>query len=227
MAPNFQSSFIPKESIAGNSTTTSSKSILGFLGVLLVIISILASVGLFVYKGMLNGELEQLKSDLSLAESAIDKPAIDKILTFNKKLNSIKEILGRHQASSNFLALLSSSTVSSVRFSDMRYTYLGDGGLTVSMSGKSSNYASLALQENEFSKVKEIKSAKFSSLVLADNLVGFDLSLSLDPSISVYNPEIETTEVSNPSTSTADDTSLDLETLDNLDDLELTDLENI
>ena len=224
MATNFQSSFIPKETITGKSGGVGNKSILSFLGLLFLIISIVASVGLFIYKGMLGGELEELKSSLILAESAIDKDAVEKITIFNKKLNLIKEILDKHQASSNFLGLLSSSTVSGVQFSELKYNYLSTGGLDVKLRGKSSAYDTLALQENEFSKLKEIKKAKFSNLSLVEKgLVGFELDVSVDPVISIYNPEISSV----PETSetvTELDSDLDLE---NLDDLDLTDLENI
>lgn len=218
MAPNFQSSFIPKETITGKSSITSDRSLLGFVGVLLLVFSIVASVGLFVYKGMLGSEIEGLKSDLALAESAIDKKAIDEITTFNKKISLVKEILGRHQASSNFLTILSSSTVSGVGFKEFRYNYLSTGGLDVAMRGEASSYSTLALQESIFSNVKEIKEAKFANLFIVDGgLVGFDLALSLDPSVSIYNPDIPTTTVQ---------TTLDITVEDiNMDDLELTDLD--
>lgn len=230
MAPNFQSSFIPKETIGGSQKSTNDKGVLNFVGILLMILAILASVGLYVYKGMLGSDLEQLKADLLLAESAIDRPSIDKIIVFNKKLNSIKEILGKHQASSNFINLLSSSTVSGVQFTEMQYNYLPTGGLEVKLRGRSSGYSTLALQENQFSKIKEIKDAKFSNLLLVSGgAVSFELALSLDPSISIYNPVIMGTQ--STATSTATSTKI-MSTLEedlglDLDDIELTDLDNI
>lgn len=227
MAPNFQSSFIPKETITGKTSISSDRSILSFLGVLLLIISILASVGLFVYKGMLGGELESLKSDLALAESAIDKKAVEEITVFNRKINLIKEILGRHQASSNFLTILSSTTVSGVGFKEFRYNHLATGVLEVMLRGEASNYKALALQENILSNTKEIKSSKFSNLLLVEgNKVGFELSLTIDPSVVIYNPIIPTT---TPSIATTTSTSLESDISDieniNMDDLELTDLD--
>lgn len=225
MAANFQSSFIPKETIPGKSGGVSDKSIINFLGVLLLILSILASVGLFVYKGMLSSELEELKSNLALAESSIDKKAVDEIITFNKKLNLIRGVLEKHQASSNFLTVLSSSTVSGVSFDEFRYNYLNTGGLEVNLRGKASNYSTLALQEDVLSGVKEIKSAKFSNLTASDkNLIGFELALSLDPVVSIYNPEIATSTIEDISNISEVD-ELDLESLDDLSDVELTDLD--
>lgn len=223
MATNFQSSFIPKESISVKTNSVGDKGIINFLGVLLLIISIGISIALFFYKVMLQNDIENLKSELAIAESSIDRQAVDKIIIFNKKLNLIREILGRHQASSNFLTLLSSSTVSSVQFKDLKYTYLSAGGLDVILRGESASYSALALQENEFKKVKEIKSFVFSNLSLLDSgKVGFDLVISMDPTISIYNPKI-TDEVS---ITTNSDTSQDI-IFEDFKDVELIDLDNI
>lgn len=189
MAPNFQSSFIPKEPITEEVFKKKKAGLFGVLAVSLFITSIIVSIAMYVYKGIVKGEIQNLQSQLAESEKNIDKKTIDEMSQFGKKLNAAKSIVFRHQVISNFLDTLASSTVSSVQFTDFSYSNLKEGSLSVTLKGKATSYASVALQENVFSKNKYFKSVLFSNLTLADKgLVSFDLAILVDPQISVYSP---------------------------------------
>jgi len=189
MSPNFQSSFIPKESVTKETFKKKKTGLLGVLVVLLFIGSIVAYIGLYVYKGMVKSEIENLKVQLVEAEKNVDKKTIDELSQFSKKLNFAKTIVLKHQVVSKFLDTLASSTVSALQFESFSYGNLEQGKLDVNLEGKATGYSSIALQEDIFSKNKFFKSLTFSDLMLANKgLVSFKLLVSVDPQISIYSP---------------------------------------
>jgi hypothetical protein len=189
MAPNFQSSFIPKEPVTEE---VFKKKKAGFVGVLVIsifIFSIIAAVGLYFYEGIVKSDIQNLESQLANAEKNIDKKTIDEMSQFGKKLDLIKSIVYKHQVISGFLGSLASSTVSAVQFTDFNYGNLEEGKLTVTLRGNALSYAAIALQEQVFSQNKYFKSVSFSNLNLTDKgIVSFDLAISVDPKISLYAP---------------------------------------
>lgn len=189
MAPNFQSSFIPKESVTEEIFKKKKAGMLGVLAVSLFVFSIILSVGLYVYKGIIKSDIQNLQLQLTEQEKSLDKETISKMSQFSKKLSVIRSIVSKHKVASNFLETLASSTVSSVQFIDLTYNESKNGELIVTLSGRATDYASVALQEDVFSKVKYFKSTTFSNLGLEDEgSVSFDLAITVDPKISVYTP---------------------------------------
>lgn len=189
MAPNFQSSFIPKGPVTEQVFQKKKAGLGGVLAVSLFIASIIISIGLYVYEGILKGDIQSLQLQLATAEKTIDKETIDQMDQFSKKLTMAKTIVLKHQVVSKFLESLASSTVSSVQFINFNYGNLEQGKLSVNLQGRATSYASIALQENIFSQNKYFKSVTFSNLTLAERgLVSFDLNIAVDPEIAKYSP---------------------------------------
>jgi hypothetical protein len=188
MAQNFQSSFIPSGPMTEEKVFKQKKAgILGVLAVSLFITSIIAAVAIYVYKGMVQSDIQNMESELALAEKSIDNKSIADMSQFGKKLGVVKNIISKHQAISGFINSLASSTVSTVQFIEFNYGDIKDGTLSVSLRGRASSYAAVALQESVFSKTKYFKSTAFSGLNLTtDGLVSFDLTILIDPQISIY-----------------------------------------
>lgn len=189
MTSNFQSSFIPKEPVTEDIFKKKKIGILGILAVSLFVISIIISAALYVYKGVTKNDIQNLQLQLGESEKNIDKKTIDEMNQFSKKLGVARSIILKHQVISNFLDYLSSSTVSSVQFTDFSYSDIGGGVLSVTLSGKALNYASIALQENIFSQNKYFKSVQFSGLALTGKgSVSFKSVISVSSQISTYSP---------------------------------------
>lgn len=189
MAPNFQSSFIPRESATEEVFKKKKTGPIGVLVVSIFVFSIIVSIGLYVYKGIVRSDIQNLQSQMAEAEKNIDKKTIDEMSQFGKKLDLVKAVVSKHQVVSNFLDSLASSTVSSVQFTDFNYGNLEPGKLAVTLKGKATSYATVALQEQVFSQNKYFKSVLFSNLNLADKgMISFDLAISVDPQISIYTP---------------------------------------
>lgn len=189
MAPGFQSSFIPKDPVTEQAFQKKKAGFIGVLAVSLFLSSVVIAVGVYVYQVMLKGDIESLKEELAQAEKSIDKKTIGELSDFAKKIDIAKKLVDRHHVVTNFLDVLSSSTVRSVQFSEFSYSGLKETELLIKLSGKADSYAAVALQDSVLSKVKEFRSLAFSNMGLNEKgSVIFDLEIKVDPELSVYSP---------------------------------------
>lgn len=221
MTQTFPSSFIPKGSITDIQPQKKKISILGFLSFLIFILSIVGSVGMYFYKNNLKNKVAELDSQLVIAGQSIDKEAIKEMTDFSKKIKAIRSIVDRHSVVSGFIKSLASSTVNSVYFTDFSYEDLKNGSLGVNLKGSADSYGSVALQESVFTKNKYWRSVNFSNLRLgADGSINFDVSIVVDPEISIYNPIVVSVATTTASAPAVDDlegvdmSGLDLEDTD-------------
>lgn len=220
MASDFQSSFIPKEPVTEEVFKKKKAGILGVIAVSIFISSLVVYAAMFAYKRIIQSDIKNLQAQLAQSEKNIDKKTIEDMSKFSKKLDLVRTIVSKHQIVSAFLESLASSTVSQVQFSQFNYTSMDNGTLTVTMTGKAASYASVALQEDMFTKNPYFTSVSFSNLTLAEKgLVSFDVSISVDPKIVVYSPPVPVTPATAKlSTTTAksdqsvDDITADLDT---------------
>jgi len=191
MAPNFQSSFIPKQSSTQETFKKQKYGIAGTFAFLLFLLSLVVAGGLFFYEKLIQGEIEDLKSQLTTAEGNIDREAIAELSNFDSKLRAADTLVDRHTVVSNFIKIVASSTVSSVRFNRLDYRFAQDNTLIASLRGEATSYAALALQEDVFLKEPNVNSIVFSELKLADGgLVEFGLDMVIDSKVSLYAPLI-------------------------------------
>ena len=230
MAPEFRSSFIPKDSVTTEQVFKKKKA--GFVGILvasLFVCSLITYGSFWFYKGILKDEIAALQSELANAEKNTDKDTIEKMDAFSKKLEMVESIVFKHQVVSGFLDSLASSTVSLVYFNEFNYGALKEDSLSVTMKGRAASYAAIALQEQKFSENPYFKSVSFSNLSLADKgAVSFDVSISIDPKVVAYNPPVPPASVASStssSTSANDDLteslSSELEELEQIENLSL------
>jgi hypothetical protein len=189
MAADFQSSFIPKGPVTQQVFKKKKTGFVGYLIILIFILSIVGAVGVYLYKGMVQTEVQNLEAQLAEAEKNIDKQTINEMVQFDKKLGLIQNIVSKHKIISSFLATLASSTVTTVQFTEFSYGSLKEGELSISLKGNTTDYASVALQESVFSQNKYFKSLTFSNLNLSTGgKVNFDVAIAVDPKIAVYVP---------------------------------------
>jgi len=206
MEQNFQTSFIPKKPILEERVATSSRPAVG----LLVIISIfvlftvlIASGGLYFYKGVLTKNIEKMESDLSLAKNRFEPAKINQLQVLDKRLQASNTILSKHIAVSPIFQALQTLTMKTIRYTKFAYS-LGtekDPKIMVKMSGQAVGYRSIALQSDLFKKNKYLLDPVFSNLSLDDKgNVLFDLEFSVDPSFVDYKQMLlsESDNSSNP-----------------------------
>ncbi|MCX6753258.1 MAG: hypothetical protein NTW62_02870 [Candidatus Nomurabacteria bacterium] len=191
MEQNFQTSFIPKRPIVEETVVRSRPaSLFTILSIFIFFTIVIASGGVYFYKGSLSKQIDQMTSDLEIAKNRFEPATIAKFVKLDKRLNSANEILSNHTAISPIFDLLQKITLKTIRYSKFSYV-LGDTSsskITVQMSGQAIGYRSIALQSDLFTQHnKDIIDPVFSNLSLdpKGNVI-FDLEFSIDPSFVNY-----------------------------------------
>lgn len=195
MEPKFQSSFIPKGPLATSGTIAkaqrSEKSFFGFLSLLVFILAVVASAGIFGYNRFLDYRISQMGGDLEAARASIDPQSIQELARLDARINSTKALLSQHTVLTPLLDLLEASTVRTVRFTELNYTSSKDG-LALNMKGQARGYSAVALQSDVFNRNKSFKNPSFSDLSLDESgNVTFSFKATIDPSLLSYQKEIE------------------------------------
>jgi hypothetical protein len=191
MEQNFQTSFIPKRPMIEERVTTARP--VGFLllaSVLFFFAVLIASAGLYFYKGVVEKSISKMENDLLLAKNRFEPSRISQLQVLDKRLKASTEILSDHVAISPIFTALQGVTMKSVRFTKFSYVFndgTTDAKIRVKMSGVAVGYRSIALQSDLFAKEEYFLDPVFSNLSL-DNSgnVLFDLDFAVDPTFVNY-----------------------------------------
>lgn len=145
---------------------------------------------LFVYKKSLNDNALALKETIKKQKSALEESTINEVAVFADKISVVKKLLDNHRAVSNVLDFLQDFTMKDVKFNDMSYSFsdsAGAGELSLSLSGITRSYASLAVQIQALEKNNQVKRVSVSGLSAdAKGGVKFNLKIIIDSAISAY-----------------------------------------
>jgi len=193
MEPNFQTSFIPKKPIVEErDIKTRSVSFFAIISIFILFTVLLATGGLYFYKGVLTTDITKMESDLNLAKNRFEPSKITELQVLDKRLRSASEILSNHMAITPIFQVLSDITMKTVRYTKFSYSIGTEKNpkITVKMSGQAVGYRSVALQSDLFATKDEGKNfidPVFSNLSLDDKgNVLFDLEFLVDPSFVDY-----------------------------------------
>jgi hypothetical protein len=194
MDTNFQTSFIPKKPLAEDRVPqSSSMSLLSLIAMLILVVALALLGGVYWYRSNLSKNLISMNASLDAARNSFEPSLITELQTLDKRITAANQLLDSHIVISPIFAALEKNTLKSIQFTKFSYALASDkGNVNVRMSGKARDYASIALQSDQFSKVREIKDPIFSNLVLDERtgLVAFDLSFSVDPSLVKYTNHV-------------------------------------
>lgn len=197
MENSFQTSFIPKRPIINGSPNSASTkepiSMFSVISVILIVISVLASSGLFVYKLYLTKQKDQLSASLLKARDSFEQDTINELGLFDGRVKAAKEIISNHVALSNVFSYLEDITIPQVQYVRFEEQMNDKGVLAVNMSGVASDYRSIAIQADMFSSSNSspFKNVLFSNLSRMQNgTVSFNLKFDVDNSAYLYTKNI-------------------------------------
>jgi len=197
---SFQTSFIPKKpinaTISGSSVGFEKKHSNPFVtfSVIIFILTILISGGLFFYKSYLINQKDNLASTLGQIKNSFEQGTISELELFDKRMSASKQALSNHIVLSPMFSLLGEVTIPVVQFTEFNHEST-DEGFIVKISGISPDYRSIALQADMFnsSKGRMFKNVIFSNLNKdKNNKVTFDVEFLVDPSLLSYENSILT-----------------------------------
>lgn len=202
MEQNFQTSFIPKKPMVPDRATSSRPlGILLIASLLILFTVLLATGGLFFYKGVVTKNIADMANNLNLAKNRFEPSKIAELQVLDKRLKASSEILSKHIAITPIFSALEQVTMKKIRFTKFDYV-LGteeNAKIIIKMSGVAIGYRSIALQSDLFAQNKSFIDPVFSNLTLDDSgNVLFSLEFSVDPAFVNYKQTI-LAQSSNPS----------------------------
>ena len=201
MEQNFQTSFIPKNSIVKERViVTQSVSLFTIVSLFIFLTIVVGTGGLYFYKGSLQKNVSKMKNTLSLAQNRFEPSIITSLSALDRRLNASNEILSKHVAVTPIFEALQEITMKTMRFTSFSYTLPTDGSgrVLVKLTGVGIGYKSVALQADLFSGNKNFIDPIFSNLQLDDKgNVTFEVTFSVDPSLVNYKQNLLTESADN------------------------------
>lgn len=201
MEPKFQSSFIPKEPFATTSVgpTTKRKSegggFLGFLALVIFIISVVLALGVFGYKYYLKYRIQEMGASLEQAQTTLEPETINELTRLDGRINSTKELIAKHRVLTPLFEFLEKSTPKTTRLNFFQFS-ITESGLLLSLKGEARGYAALALLADGFDKSKYFRNGTFSNLNLNEKGdVSFTFEGIIDPNLLSYSRSLEQPEI--------------------------------
>ena len=190
-----KTSFIPKQTMAKVPMAISAhRTFAGgatAVSIFLAITAIIAYGGLFVYRSVLENQIDDLAASLGRARGAFETNLITELQTVDGRLITGDMLLKQHRALSPLFTLLEESTVQTIRYNNFALKAESGGVYSVTLRGEADDYASIALQSDIFSKNKYIQEHIFSNLTLnQDGRVSFDFSAKINAMLLLYGQAV-------------------------------------
>jgi len=168
---------------------------IGFLTIISIFVLfavLLASAGLYFYKGIMTKNIVKIENDLTLAQNRFEPSKITELQVLDKRLRASSEILSKHIAITPVFKALQAITMKTVRYTKFSYDFGADSRIIIKMSGLAVGYRSVALQSDLFAQNKNLIDPVFSNLTLDEKgNVLFDLEFFVDPSFVDYKQMLE------------------------------------
>ena len=156
---------------------------------------LLATGGIYFYKGILGKNIAAMQNQLEVAKNRFEPEKITELELLDRRLRASTEILSRHISVSPIFQALSAVTMKTVRYTSFNYV-LGDkedAKVLIKMSGEAVGYRSVALQSDLFANDKNLIDPIFSNLMLNEKgNVLFDLEFLVDPAFVDYKRTVLT-----------------------------------
>lgn len=180
-------SFIPKKNLNYRPAIRRGGSGFVLFAFLIFVISSALWGSLYVYKRSLNENAIRLKETIKKQKGALEESTINEVAVFADKISAVKKLLDNHKSFSNVLSFLQDFTMKDIRFNDLSYSFSESGGPSLTLSGVTKSYASLAVQIQAFEKNNQVKKVSVSGLSSdAKGGVKFNLKIIIDPIMAAY-----------------------------------------
>ncbi len=190
-------SFIPKKPIdTSDVVVTTHKSgggLISFLCFFMVLISVLAYGGVYVYNKTLVQQKADLDIKLAKARDSIGTDFVSDMKRLNARITGVKTLLSTHVAVTPIFKALQDTTLRTVVYNNFSYELKTDDTtkktvVTVTLTGTAKSYAAIALQSDAYTKSPLIKNPIFSDLKIntKTNTVDFKLVFTCDPNDLSY-----------------------------------------
>ncbi len=194
MQPNFQTSFIPKKPVSGEtekSAVVHDTDILTLAATMIFIATALLYGGLYFYQSLLIKQITAAGLQLEEAKSAILPEKIKELIDADSRIATVNGLVEKHVVNSKMLVLLGDLSVKKLQFNDLTYSNK-TGSPTIKINGEVQTYNALAQQHDILTKNEYIKNPTFSNISLGEGgNIKFQFTSSIDLSLVSYKKTVE------------------------------------
>jgi len=166
MEPKFNTSFIPKKSLQEDVVggkpghyTHRAHSAYGpgyILTLIVFVLTIMASLGVFGYTRIKASSLEELRAKLTKEKDSFQPAIVRRLKELDSRMVVAKELVERHVALSPLFEVLEKSTLRDVQYTKLLYKGIPDTNgwkPDLTLDGRASGYAAVAQQTNAYNEV--------------------------------------------------------------------------
>lgn len=237
MENEFRTTFIPKKPIVpqssqGSAPVSKPVGILFVVSVIIFVMSLAIAGGMYGYKAYLQKEVADLSNSLNLVQKNLDPNTIKEFTVMDKRLRNSETLLNQHVITSPLFHVLGVTTLPTIRYTKMDMSFNEAGNLSVTMSGESDGYRSIALQSQALAQNANLSDTIFSNFtVTPKGRVSFDVAFTIPKtdlsfaknladnpqSAAINNQTAPATDTLTTDLGSADATTADAETTDATD----------
>lgn len=187
LPPTVPTSFVPKQPVATTRRARNGANLFVVAATFIAAFTVLMAAGVFGYQKFLESAHAKKEKQLTEAEAAINRDAVEDFIRLQDRLVSAETLLTQHVALSQFLSILESVTALNVKFDSLEVAIQPDRSAKISMKGKAATFNALAAESAAFAAEKRIRRAIFSGISANDTGgVSFTLTAELDPRLVVW-----------------------------------------
>lgn len=153
-----------------------------FIGTMLFTLAIVGAVLAFLFDNLASDELSQSKTDLLTARDQFQPNEILQLNRFSNRLEVVGQLLSEHRRLAPVFAEIEDHTLEVIQLKNAEIAYNDDNSLTVAGEGEAADFASLALQSDEFSNSEFLSNPIFSNFQRNndDDLVSFQYTINVN-----------------------------------------------
>jgi len=184
-------SFIPKKSDVQSIRKKESIDLLLLIAIVVFLVSLFSAIGVFLYKNLLNNNIQQDAINLEREKGNFDVASIEEFIRLDKRLKLSEDLLNNHIDLTGVFKMLEVNTLKNIQFQDFDFIYNKDS-LDINMTGVAKNYSTVALQSDILGENPYIHNLIFSDLNVDDggNII-FRLSASIDKDLVLYRNNLD------------------------------------
>ena len=193
MDPATPTSFIPKRPIVNEPVSeirnTRSIGLFSLLTFVIVISVGLSYAGLYLYQKQLTDQIATLDTSIGDAKNELGSQFLVDMKRLNDRIEGVKSLIKTHVVISPIFEALQTSTLRSVQYKTFGYNLVTDSltnnqTVSVTLTGVSKSYSTIALQSDAFESNNLIKNPVFSNLSINDKSGSIEFKLVFDVDIN-------------------------------------------
>lgn len=192
MDTRLRTSFVPKKTLVARGDTPGNRSAINpvvSLGIIIFFLALAVSAGVFLYKALLQKQVDQEQKELIAAKDAlVDEKWTNDLKRLDNRLKTSRALLDTHTVVNPIFELVSRTTLKTVRFTSFNLTIGANNTPSVKMTGEAKGYPSVALLSDSFGSEPGWKNPMFSGVTLVPEkkVVTFSFDGTADPALVLY-----------------------------------------